>query len=206
MSIGQRISELRKQKGFSQEYVAERLDVSRQAVSKWETDISAPDTYNLIALAELFEVSVEYIATGKGYNQASGGLKKAVSLMTNQERAGFMLLGMGLIAIILGLLFSDVLIFISVALIIAGIICVNAPKKQWLVAMWGCFIIVFLAVKLINLQIFLASIKTEKYEASIRFMTIAPIINWICAAACIAVSVIITVKFVLKKYKAKDNS
>ena len=65
MSIGQRIQELRKEHSYSQEYVAERLNVSRQAVSKWENDTSAPDTYNLIALAELFDVSVEYIATGK---------------------------------------------------------------------------------------------------------------------------------------------
>ena len=54
-TIGQRISELRKSSSFSQEYVAEKLNVSRQAVSKWEQDLSAPDTYNLIALAELFD-------------------------------------------------------------------------------------------------------------------------------------------------------
>jgi HTH-type transcriptional regulator/antitoxin HipB len=53
MSIGQRISERRRQLGYSQEYVAENMNVSRQAVSKWEQDLSAPDTYNLIALAEL---------------------------------------------------------------------------------------------------------------------------------------------------------
>ena len=65
MSIGQRISKLRRDNGYSQEYIAEKLDVSRQAVSKWETDNSVPDTYNLIALAELFGVSIEYIAVGK---------------------------------------------------------------------------------------------------------------------------------------------
>ncbi len=65
MSIGNRISELRKKHNYSQEYVAEQLDVSRQAVSKWEQDQTSPDTSNLIALAELFGVSVEYIATGK---------------------------------------------------------------------------------------------------------------------------------------------
>ena len=64
-SIGQRISKLRKEKSLSQEYIAEQIGVTRQAVSKWENDTSAPDTYNLIALAELFNVSVEYIATGK---------------------------------------------------------------------------------------------------------------------------------------------
>ncbi len=65
MSIGNRISELRKKHNYSQEYVAEQLDVSRQAVSKWEQDQTSPDTNNLIALAGLFNVSVEYLATGK---------------------------------------------------------------------------------------------------------------------------------------------
>lgn len=65
MTIGNRISELRKQKNYSQEYLAEILGVSRQAVSKWEQDKSSPDTQNLIALAELLGVSVEFLATGK---------------------------------------------------------------------------------------------------------------------------------------------
>jgi transcriptional regulator with XRE-family HTH domain len=65
MSIGTRIAKQRKESKFSQEYVAEKLDVSRQAVSKWEQDLSNPDTGNLVKLAELFGVSVEYLATGK---------------------------------------------------------------------------------------------------------------------------------------------
>ena len=65
MTIGKRISELRKQHNYSQEYLAERLNVSRQAVSKWEQDQTSPDTNNLIALAQLFDVSVEYLATGR---------------------------------------------------------------------------------------------------------------------------------------------
>ena len=65
MTIGERIRELRRNKDYSQEYVAAILGVSRQAVSKWENDISSPDTQNLIALAELLDSTVEYIATGK---------------------------------------------------------------------------------------------------------------------------------------------
>ena len=64
MSIGSRITELRKERNFSQEYIAQELGVSRQAVSKWEQDLSSPDTNNLIALAQLFHVSVEYLAVG----------------------------------------------------------------------------------------------------------------------------------------------
>ncbi len=65
MTLGNRIIELRKQKNFSQEYVAELLDISRQAVYKWEKDLSSPDTAHLIKLAEILGVSVEYLATGK---------------------------------------------------------------------------------------------------------------------------------------------
>lgn len=65
MSLGKRIQNARKSKGFTQEYIAELLGVSRQAVSKWEKDLSSPDTGNLIALAEVLDVSVEYLAVGK---------------------------------------------------------------------------------------------------------------------------------------------
>ena len=65
MTIGTRIKELRQKCNYSQEYVAVQLDVSRQAVSKWENDITAPDTNNLIMLAQLFDSTVEYIANGK---------------------------------------------------------------------------------------------------------------------------------------------
>ena len=58
MTLGQRISTYRKQLGISQEALGERLGVSRQAVSKWETDAAAPDMTNLIALAREFGVSV----------------------------------------------------------------------------------------------------------------------------------------------------
>ena len=64
MTIGNRIRTLRKQLNYSQEYVAEQLEVSRQAVSKWEKDLSSPDTNNIIQLAKLLNSTVEYIASG----------------------------------------------------------------------------------------------------------------------------------------------
>lgn len=65
MTLGERISKSRKLKNYSQEYLAEELDISRQAVYKWEKDLSSPDTAHLIKLSELLGVSVEYLATGK---------------------------------------------------------------------------------------------------------------------------------------------
>ncbi|MDY3281845.1 helix-turn-helix domain-containing protein [Dysosmobacter sp.] len=59
MTLGERILSLRKQRKLSQEEVGAILGVSRQAVSKWETDQSLPDTGNLLALAKLLGVTVE---------------------------------------------------------------------------------------------------------------------------------------------------
>ena len=59
MTFSEKISALRKQKGWSQEELAEKLMVTRQAVSKWENGTSDPSTSNLIALAKLFELSAE---------------------------------------------------------------------------------------------------------------------------------------------------
>ena len=59
IEIANRLVELRKEKGFSQEALAEKLGISRQAVSKWERAESSPDTSNLITLAKLYGVSLD---------------------------------------------------------------------------------------------------------------------------------------------------
>ena len=64
MNIGERITQLRKEKDISQAELAKRLEVSRQAVSKWEQGISSPDTNKLIQLAKILDTEVEYLATG----------------------------------------------------------------------------------------------------------------------------------------------
>ena len=64
MSLGERIVQLRKTCNISQGQLASMMDVSRQAVSKWENDLSSPDTVRLIQLAEVLDTEVEYLATG----------------------------------------------------------------------------------------------------------------------------------------------
>ncbi len=133
MSIGNRISELRKKYNYSQEYVAEQLDVSRQAVSKWEQDQTAPDTNNLIALAKLFGVSVEYLATGKEIEVPQFNDNKNNKPDTHKKIISYILLGAGLLALILGFLFSELLLIVSVFLIVAGITTIIAKKNT---AIW----------------------------------------------------------------------
>lgn len=64
MNIAGRIQYLRKKKGYSQEELADKVGVSRQAVSKWETEQSTPDLEKIIAMSDLFEVTTDYILKG----------------------------------------------------------------------------------------------------------------------------------------------
>lgn len=65
MSFGERLQKLRKQKGWSQEELAEKLELTRQTVSKWELEQSAPDLDYIIALSDLFQVSTDYLIKGR---------------------------------------------------------------------------------------------------------------------------------------------
>lgn len=65
MDFNNRLYQLRKQKGFSQEELANRLNVSRQTVSKWEVGDSTPDMEKLIAMSDLFDVSLDMLVLGK---------------------------------------------------------------------------------------------------------------------------------------------
>lgn len=65
MSVGERISELRKQQNMSQGQLAQAMEVSRQAVSKWENDLASPDSMKMIKLADLLDTDIEYLTTGR---------------------------------------------------------------------------------------------------------------------------------------------
>ena len=84
MNIGEKLFELRKEKNLSQEEVADKLNVSRQTISKWETNQSTPDFDKIIPICELFEISTEELLTGK---KAEGEEVKNIeeSKVTKQE-------------------------------------------------------------------------------------------------------------------------
>lgn len=101
MTIGERIAKCRKEKNLSQEYVAELLEVSRQAVSKWETGQSEPDTANLIALARVFGVSVEYLACGEEDSPTVVYVEKNLPVF---KILGIVLFALGGISLLLGII------------------------------------------------------------------------------------------------------
>ena len=84
MDLGEKISDLRKKAGYSQEKLAELIGVSRQAVTKWEGGSANPDTENLIRLAEIFGVSLDELCKNekpKKINYVPGHIFALLSLL-----------------------------------------------------------------------------------------------------------------------------
>lgn len=65
MTFAEKLKSIRKQSGLSQEQLAEKLGVSRQAVTKWETDAGIPDIENIMAISALFDISIDDLLSGK---------------------------------------------------------------------------------------------------------------------------------------------
>lgn len=115
-SMGEIISTLRKEKGLTQKEVADRLNITDKAVSKWERDLACPDTQTIPRLAEILGVSVEELLNAKSVPAAGSkgarifpdmilkaiclamGIAVAVLSLLGQldARSGFTMLGIGL--------------------------------------------------------------------------------------------------------------
>lgn len=110
MEFKDKLYRLRKQKGLSQEELANRLNVSRQTISKWEVGDSTPDMEKLIALSDLFEISLDELVMDKiparageasTMSEMSGGLARKVLTDENRRKAKR---GLQIAAIVFGIL------------------------------------------------------------------------------------------------------
>ena len=79
MTLGEKIKEARKEAGFSQEQLAEKMSVSRSAIAKWETDKGIPDVNNLKVMSQLLGVSIDYLLDD-GEKLSFNEIKKPINL------------------------------------------------------------------------------------------------------------------------------
>ncbi|MGM9618554.1 MAG: helix-turn-helix transcriptional regulator [Oscillospiraceae bacterium] len=93
--LPEQIYTLRRKQGLSQEQLAERLGVSRQTVSKWETGASTPDLPKLLALSECFGVSLDELAAGRAAAPAETREEKSAPLSRGKAVAGLTLALLG---------------------------------------------------------------------------------------------------------------
>ena len=94
MTLGEKITDLRKKRGLSQEELAITLGVSRQAVSKWETGEAKPDTDKVIALAEYFEVTTDWLLRDIEPQSSSSPAPDGVPSVAEMLRGAPMLLNL----------------------------------------------------------------------------------------------------------------
>ncbi len=104
MALSEKLYTLRKKSGLSQEQLAEQLNVSRQAISKWESGASSPESDKLIAISNYFGVSLDYLM--KADNEQSKDTSQAAQGETSQasehaqRSVGFIICICGIICLI----------------------------------------------------------------------------------------------------------
>ncbi len=156
MTFGEKLSKLRKESNYTQEQVADILNVSRQSVSKWESNTAYPETDKLICLARLFECSVDYLLkdeyTDKGNTAVSNAFSVKSDSPAKQKMIGYILLAVSLISGMLICLLADsseelfILIPIVLSILVCSLICLFAEHK----AGYWCVWVVFAPIALIS--------------------------------------------------------
>lgn len=140
MTFSEKLQALRKQQGWSQEELAARVSISRQAVSKWESGGAVPDTANILTLADLFGVSTDYLLRDgcDSDGDTPAVQRKEVEMKQQQNRvaARVLCIGiqyLGLFWIVFGaLVYNSVLIpLLGVTAQIAGIIGFEVGIRQY---------------------------------------------------------------------------
>lgn len=162
MTIGQKIYELRTTHNLSQGELAEKLDVSRQSVSKWETDAAIPDLDKLMKLCDLFGVTLDELVGRAGEDEQQTAPSSSASALPNlqlapntafttQKIVGYILLAVALLGGILLAIFVDPLLAFMIALpmLICAIICIAAKRRAGYWCMWTAWFILGLILNIL---------------------------------------------------------
>lgn len=148
MTLGENIARLRAERRLSQGDLADALGVSRQSVSKWETDASVPELDKLVRLSELFGVTLDRLVKGEAADEEP---KQEVPPVKAEEThnvslartvAGGVLLAVGALGLVLLLLFAGLEglllgLFFVLPLVLWGIICLRARSRVGLWCAWA---------------------------------------------------------------------
>ena len=189
LSIGERLYELRTKNNMSQGALAEKLDVSRQTVSKWENNMSVPEVEKILQLSEIFSVSADYILKGADFEKQPEPVyvyvkdtESTEGVAEKKEKITRKYVGLT-VAIISGLL-TAIFLLLSAAgfwmlaiptaiTTLIGIFIYKDIKHPWFIAAWIAFlssnIFMFFFTAINPLLIFSPLIYTEGYTVHLLF-------------------------------------
>lgn len=129
MQFHERLYEVRKRSGMTQADLAEKLDVSRQAVSRWELGTAKPDFENLIAISDLFGVPIDYLLKGNDAAESAISRSAESGIPLKTEKSSFWetlwwiaLIAYFVLAFVFGLASMDLMNGLIVsAIVLAGV-------------------------------------------------------------------------------------
>ena len=143
-SLGMRICRLRGDKRLSQGDLADLLGVSRQSVSKWETDSSVPDLDKLVRMAELFEVSLDELVLGREKEDSAPPAHPAPAAFPVRCAVGIALLCLAGLTVILCTVLGGLLegLVLALPFLACGVICLAAKRHPGLWCAWAVYLLV----------------------------------------------------------------
>lgn len=148
MTLGEKILKLRSTAKMSQGDLAEKLNVSRQSISKWETNQSVPELDKLIQLSDLFHISLDDLVRSDDLDRRANEEAEIPSAepqptqviiqrsLSTQKIVGFILLALGLLCCILALFAGSGLLIIGGYIIFCSILCLVLKRYTGLVIGW----------------------------------------------------------------------
>lgn len=100
MELKEKLVTLRKEKGLTQLAVAEKLDVSRQAISRWESGTALPSTDNLRCLSSLYEVPIDYLLKENSERKSDPGNEPAPNKIQHKNKKTVAIIAAALVGIL----------------------------------------------------------------------------------------------------------
>ena len=154
-SIGERIYDLRNRNNMSQGALADKLNVSRQTISKWENNMCLPEAEKLLQLSEIFGVSIDYILKGKTIVEPEPVYiyvkdPESENVSKHNERIVRKYVGIvlaiiaGLLSAWLALLGGWVFLIFTGGLMLLGILFACNVKHPWLIVSWIVYVLTML--------------------------------------------------------------
>lgn len=204
--LGERIYKLRTEKGMSQGDLAEKLNVSRQTISKWENNLCAPETEKLVSLSEIFSVSIDFLI--KGEEKAPADKEKVYVYLKNDSEntssqknksLGVALTVSGLISsVVILALGGGLFCAITLAVFLLGILLIFNVKHPYLILFWSFYIITVTVMPRISALNLSAVFQKYYYCPQLAFNLALSYCLWLI----LAVLIFSTVK-AIKKNKQK---
>lgn len=209
MTLGEKISRLRSASKMSQGDLAEKLNVSRQSISKWETNQSVPELDKLIQLSDLFHIPLDELVRSQDLDESEDQEEdippcepKQTQIviqhsLSTQKLVGFILLALGLLCCLLALFAGSGLLIIGGYIIFCSILCLLLKRFAGLIIGWITMIqAIVLTPSFTGVRMF-SVFNPGYYRHGLGINQIISIVMWLL----IAVLIFFTAKAIIKHQK-----